>query len=553
MEEACAIAARAEGVFGIGMIPNQPHGVAAGLVARRLRCVKATGEGFLARRRPGRYGRDMAKKFERLDEEQRALHQSWDDVGRVVLLVTLTAAVVWAPCALLRKTVHVFGDELLERAGTPGVSAALGLLAALAVAGLIRGFLHRYPQWREVERDGIDVALGYYGMTAGSEDPTPRLKAPAFALMARKALATFLTLVTGGSGGLEGPVVLIGESAGAGVARVMAARSAHELRTYQVAGIAAAVSTLLNAPFAAALFALEIVYADRIIYRKLAYCLLAATVAYVLNTQAFGTAQPLFVAPARTGAYHFSDYVVSALVAIAISTPVALAFGLAMKNTRLVVERINPMLRGLVGGLGTGAVAIAVATILGLDTRHVLGMGDWTLRQLLSHGPGEVTAVGLLLMIVVAKMLATAFTVQSGGSAGLLFPSMVLGGTAGAATGRALQLLGLFEGQEVSLFIVVGVASALVGMVGVPMAAIALTLEVFGPEYGPPTILACGLTYVLTLRLSIYDRQEVRGRAIEDTGEDEATAPPMQASQAPMPAPSTPPPTTPPSRRRRRR
>jgi hypothetical protein len=99
----------------------------------------------------------------------------------------------------------------------------------------------------------------------------------------------------------------------------------------------------------------------------------------------------------------------------------------------------------------------------------------------------------------------------------------------------------------VSLFIVVGVASALVGMVGVPMAAIALTLEVFGPAYGPPTILACGLTYVLTLRLSVYDRQEARGRAIDDTGEDEITVPPVQASQVPTPAaPGAPtPPTTP--------
>jgi len=169
-----------------------------------------------------------------------------------------------------------------------------------------------------------------------------------------------------------------------------------------------------------------------------------------------------------------------------------------------------------------------------------------------------VQAVWLLLVIIVAKMLATAFTVQSGGSAGLLIPSMMLGGVAGAATGRTLQLVGLFEGADISVFIVVGVASALVGMVGVPMAAIALSLEVFGPQYGPPTILACGLTYVLTLRLTVYERQLARGRPAMNEAEqstDRLTVPwlPPSPSSSSLPVLSTPPPPPkkkPPRRRR---
>ena len=41
----------------------------------------------------------------------------------------------------------------------------------------------------------------------------------------------------------------------------------------------------------------------------------------------------------------------------------------------------------------------------------------------------------------------------------------------------------------------VGIASALVAVVGVPLAAIALVFEVFGRVFGPPAILACGLTF----------------------------------------------------------
>lgn len=47
----------------------------------------------------------------------------------------------------------------------------------------------------------------------------------------------------------------------------------------------------------------------------------------------------------------------------------------------------------------------------------------------------------------------------------------------------------------------------LVAVVGVPLAAIALVLEVFGPQFGPPAALACGVTYVLTLRIKVYGAQ----------------------------------------------
>lgn len=461
----------------------------------------------------------MAKDLSRLDAEARALHESWDDVGRVVLIVALVATLIWALCTALKKSVMFVGHRLLSDVGSPPhLWPALFLLGALVLAGLIRGFLHRRPQWAEVERDGIDVALQNYHLTYQDDvdSPAPRYGMEAFRLAFRKSAATLLTLGTGGSGGLEGPVVLIGEAMGAGCSRVMGARSEHELRTYQLAGIAAAVTTLLNAPFTAALFAIEVVYGDRIIYRKLAYALLAGTLAYLWNQRFLGHPDPLFVAPPHGRAYSFEEYAVSAIVAVAISAPVALGFGLAMKHTRAIIDQGNPVLRGVIGGLGTGLVALGLAFGLGVDVRHTLGMGDYTLRELFAGQ--SVGPVWVLAVILLGRTLTTAFTVQSGGSAGLLIPSMFLGGVAGAATGGFLQWAGLWSGVDVHLFVVVGIASALVAMVGVPMAAIALVLEVFGPQYGPPAIFACGLTYVVTLRLSIYEQRKSPDPIADETG-----------------------------------
>ncbi len=448
--------------------------------------------------------------FEHLDEEQRALHDSWDNVARVMAVVALLATAVWGLCALLGWVIHGCGDWLIAFAERRGdLLGWAALFTALVFAGLVRGFLTERPGWSEAKGDGIDVALSNYHVTYehAGDDPQPRYERPAFGLAIRKAIATALTLGSGASGGLEAPVVLIGESIGAGWSRVFRARSEHELRTYQLAGIAAAVGTLLGAPFTAALFAIEIAYGDRIIYRKFAYCLLAAIIVFALN-QAVLKAPPLFVTPPHPGEYTVRQYALSTVVAIAISAPVALGFGKLMTHAERISERIPVWLRGPAGAAAGGLVALVLWLSLGIDAHHVLGMGSQTLRELLTS-PASAFPWWFLLLAMLGKMIATGFTIRSGGSAGILVPAMYLGGVSGAATGRLLDLAGVAQGTAPQIFVVVGVASALVAVIGVPLAAIALVLEVFGPTYGPPAILACGVTYVLSLRLRIYKGQRM--------------------------------------------
>ena len=469
-------------------------------------------------------------RFSNLPPEAQALHDSWDNVARVVLMVTLFSVAIWGACSALRAGVHHAAHWMFSHTHGHFSWRSSGLiLAVLVTGGLVRGYLFRRPGWQQVAGDGMGVALDNYHCTYehAENDPQPRYERPAFLLAIKKSIGTLVTLGTGGSGGLEGPVVMISETLSAGFARIVRIQSEVELRTYQLAGIAAGVCTLLLAPFTSALFAIEAMYGDRLLYRKFAYALLGAMTAYILNDVLLGF-EPIFVAEPHVQAYTISEYGISALVAVAVSAPVALAFGTIITQVDSLVSRVHPVLQGGAGGLLTGLIAIGLWWAVDLSPEHVLGMGEETMSALLRGDTADGLGVWwILLLALLGKMATTGATIRSGGSAGLLIPSMFLGGVAGAMTAQLLALTGLFASVPVPLFVVVGIASSLVAVVGVPLAAIALVLEVFGASFGPPAALACGLTYVLTLRLTIYrnQRRSPTPSADETGGEPMGQAP----------------------------
>ena len=80
--------------------------------------------------------------FEHLDEEERALHDSWENVTRVMLVVALLSVVVWTICAALHHAVHFVEEHLLDMVdGHHDTFDEAALFAALLVGGLVRGWL----------------------------------------------------------------------------------------------------------------------------------------------------------------------------------------------------------------------------------------------------------------------------------------------------------------------------------------------------------------------------------------------------------------------------
>jgi CIC family chloride channel protein len=381
------------------------------------------------------------------------------------------------------------------------------IFIVLIMSGVIRGLLLHIPSWRTSGGDGMAQSLEYYHETYDYEEGNPdfpRYKKSTFIQAFRRSVLTSLTVGCGGSGGIEAPVVPMGECIGAGWSRVLKIAKPDDLRIFQMAGISAAVTTLLDAPLTSALFAAEIVYNARILYRPLMYSLIGSIVAFALNNH-FGFFEPLFKPRALSHIYSLREYLEVSVVALLCSAPASIGITVLFKKLNQLIKPFPELLKPVIGAIGTGIVGLSIWYGLGLEPQHVLGVSEDTIIQVMAGEGNPLLKVWwVLVVLVVAKAFATGFTLMAGGSAGRLVPAMYLGGISGAAIYYLLAALGYTTDADTAVFVVAGLASALVAVVQVPLAAIALVMEVFGTNYGPPAIVSCVLTYLLARRWQLY-------------------------------------------------
>ena len=504
-------------------------------------------------------GPDVSVKRESVEKDASFdIYETWFHLFKNFLIVGLVAASTWAFVSGVRYSIISGSDflfkpfaELYEEEGgegddleqiefqaektheastgefSPDSESASGektdelsnhaylIFMILIGAAIIRGFLLRIPSWRSSEGDGMGKSLELFHATYDDVEgkELSRYKKPDFLQAVRRVVLTSLTVGSGGSGGIEAPVVPIGECIGAGWSRLFKNTQPDDLRIYQMAGIGAAVATLLDAPFTAALFAAEIVYNARVLYRPLMYSLIGAIVAYALNNSLLDF-QPLFSPRAHPLVYSFKEYMEVSVVALICSAPASLGLGFLFKHLRKMIKPLPGVLRPVIGAIGTGVIGLGIWFGLGLEPQHVLGVSEETIIQVMAGDGNPLLKVWwILVILVVAKAFTTGFTLMAGGSAGALVPAMVLGGISGAAIYEGLLVLGYPLDTNVAVFVVAGLASALVAVIEVPLAAIAFVLEVFGVAYGPPAIVSCVLTYLLARRWKLYTMDEEEAAA----------------------------------------
>jgi len=402
------------------------------------------------------------------------------------------------------------GEAVLGREHKPGEFHPWLLVIIPALGALVSGLLtSRFAP--EAWGGGGDAMIEAYHKAAG-------------AIRRRviwvKMLASISTLGTGGAGGREGPTMQIGAAIGSFVGRTLRVGS-RERRILMIAGVAAGMSAVFRTPLGAALLATEVLYRDDFEADALIPALLASVISYSVFISFYGEAtlfahSPRFpFIPAHLPLYGLLALLIALL---------AMGFLSVLGGIRQFVNRLpgprwlRPGLGGLVLGASTAPLLYFAGKVLGAPG-YGLGLlgGGYGAAQVAITGaqwlPDGWTGVEMLMLLCMAKLLASSLTLGTGGSAGDFAPSLVLGGLFGGAFGRAVAILTGDPRIDPGAFALVGMGTFYGGVAHVPVSSLVMVCELAGSyDLLVPLMLAEGIAFVALRNHSLYHTQVLTQR-----------------------------------------
>ena len=406
--------------------------------------------------------------------------------GRSWLLVALAAAVGLASSAVaiaLRSGVHAL-FELLQ----PLRETRWGVLLPAAGAWVSVWLVLRV--FREPGGHGVPAVL---------ESVSRRGGAMRRRSIFSRLIGSLVNVASGGSAGLEGPIVY--STAAMGSTMAGALRLAERQRVLLLAcGVAAGIGAIFNAPLTGMIFATEVVLAE---------WSLAAVIPVAVSAAVATEAGRLILG--AEGAFRAAEFAwgTADLVAAGFLGAVCGLLSAALVGAIFSAERLGSRLarRGVLAGTGVlAAVAGLGVGLIGWLSPGAIGEGYAVVDQVLE---GDAGAFPLLLALLAAKFLATTLTLGSSTPGGIFAPSLVLGAVLGSAFGAALATLLPGVGfAEPGFFALVAMAGMVAGTMQAPLTGIFLALETTrGWEHTLPLILVAvlsALTVRSFLRYSFY-------------------------------------------------
>nr|WP_282580100.1 chloride channel protein [Natroniella sulfidigena] len=367
-------------------------------------------------------------------------------------------------------------------------------IIAPAVGGLIVGPLINYLA-PELKDNGVSAVMEAAALKGGKI----RARVAPF-----EAIASAITIGTGGSAGSEGPVVQIGGAIGSFFGQLFKL-SPEKVEALLGAGVAAGIGATFNSPLGGVIFSLEIILRDVKVsnFTPIVVSSVAGTgIAKVL----LGTRGAIFDVPQHTlvSLWEVIPYlllgIIAAFVAILFQNSLYSFKGFFKKLP--LADSIKPA----IGGLLVGIMALAVPEV------YAIG---YSIMEEALHGRLPLQTA---IILVFAKILATNLTLGSGGSGGDFAPSLFIGAMLGSAYGIMVHSLFPTVTAGASSYAVIGMGAVFAGAAHAPLTSIIILFELTQePEIILPLMLSCIISTVVA---SHIQKQNIYTTKFFDKGLD---------------------------------
>jgi CIC family chloride channel protein len=355
------------------------------------------------------------------------------------------------------------------------------------VGGILSGFIV-YKFAPEAEGHGTDAAIDAFHNKEGSI----RARIPLV-----KLVASAITIGSGGSAGREGPTAQIAAGFGSLLGRFLKL-TVQERRIAVAAGIGAGIGAIFKAPLGGAILSTEILYLEGFEVGALIPAFIASIIGYTIYS-AWAGFTPVFgghLDVTFNDPYQLLYYAgLGILCGLVGSLYPRVFYAVRDLFKKLPVSNyVKPAIGGLIVGL------------MGLFLPQVLGMGYGWLQ--IAMTPQTMLGIGLMVILVFAKIAATSFSIGSGGSGGVFAPGLFIGGLIGAIVWTGFHTTLPHMPVTPEPFVVVGMMALFGGVARAPLAVMFMVGEMAG-SYSmlAPAMIAVSIAYILIGKHTIYESQ----------------------------------------------
>jgi CIC family chloride channel protein len=322
-----------------------------------------------------------------------------------------------------------------------------------------------------------------------------------FATMVTSAI----TLGSGGSAGREGPTVWVGAGLGSLTGQLIEhlrldrlfkfELKRSDVRTLAICGAAAGLGAIFRAPIGGALFAASVLYMYGMEMDTIMPSTISAVTSYLVYSVAYGF-EPLFRAP-TIWSFNFFDLVVVVIIGVVASVVgvvyVKVFYGVFKRFREL---SLPDWLKPAIGGLVVGVLVVFAP--------RLWGIGHETIQDAIDYEIG----VGVLLVLLAGKAIASSFTIGSGGSGGDLAPALFIGAALGGTIGQGAVALFPDAAVHPSLYVIAGMGALYASVGKLPLStAILLSESTRNFTMVIPLIVANTAGYLASGAHTIYESQ----------------------------------------------